>query len=96
MTPDDLDRKLALIERFAALHPEYGDPRIARGSCRLATRQFVEMAKAAGVEASAAFSLGGPEGNHCTVNVGEYSVDFTARQFNRDAPFPLIVRRERT
>lgn len=33
-----------------------------------------------------------PWGGHCVFRVGEWLIDWTARQFNQEAPFPLVFR----
>ena len=85
-----------LIELFIERHPEYVFPYEARGCCGLATKEFIDLAKRHGIEAHAAlFRLDRGEWDiHWMVDAGDVFVDFTARQFGLDQPYPLIVTRE--
>ena len=76
-----------------------GDPGLAPGNCWATTNELIEEAGAAAFEAEWADEITLKRrrlgGHHVALLVGDrdgtYVVDYTARQFSPDLPFPLVA-----
>lgn len=90
--PDLLDIAVAA---FRSLHPEYAEPIHAAERCRKASGEFCSLL----------IALGAPRTSVCVDEIAivdgvchygalfrGVAVDFTARQFSPDAPWPVILR----
>lgn len=78
---------------------ELGDPRLALGNCWAATNELIEEAGAGafGAEWVDEITIRRPRlgGHHVAVLAGDteglYVIDYTARQFHPDLPFPYVA-----
>lgn len=87
MTPE-LDQA---IRDFAARHPEYGTPEGAHDRCREASGRFCGMLRERGIHAGVDEIAVVDGMAHKAVEVGPWLVDWTARQFNQEAEWPLLL-----
>lgn len=85
------------VSEFARQHANMADPEQARGSCSLISGYFIFHLLRHDLQGASAHCMDGDISLH-VVNVvagsdgSEVVVDFTARQFDPNAPFPLIER----
>lgn len=97
--PDDLR---GLVARFCAKHPPYATPQGAEGKCYDAANHFLNYLRAEGY-ISYPEDLRGHRYlldevaviagcSHHAALIDDFLIDFTARQFDAAAPFPLVWR----
>ncbi|MGY3380223.1 hypothetical protein ACVWYS_002180 [Arthrobacter sp. TE12231] len=78
---------------------ELGDPALALGNCWAATNELIEAAGAAGVDVDRVdeitISRRRLGGRHVAILAadqdGMFVIDYTARQFHPDLPYPLVA-----
>ena len=81
------------IIKFAAEHPEYGTKKGAYDNCRKASGEFCTLLHKRGMKEALVDEFSVVNGvAHKAVRIGDLWIDWTARQFNPKAEFPVIER----
>lgn len=83
---------IALIDAFADAHPEYQDRPTAHGRSKEASDKFADTLRVAGVTASLTEIESVNGSAHIGVALGDFTIDWTATQYDEHAPFPLVYR----
>lgn len=79
------------IKDFAKRHPEYGTETGANDKCREASGLFCELLHKRGIKEAVVDELAVVKGvAHKAVRIGDLWIDWTARQFDPQAPWPRI------
>ena len=81
------------IQTFAAQHPDLAVRKTAHDRCREASIAFCDLLRQMGYKGSLGIEelavIGGT--SHRGAFVLGYWIDWTARQYNRDAPWPAVA-----
>ena len=81
----------AAIAKFAAEHPELRTKDGAAHKCRTISGEFCVALHRAGIKEAVVDEMDVVDGvAHKAVRVGDLWIDWTARQYNPNAAFPLI------
>lgn len=87
-----LKRIQAAITKFAASHPKYGTKKGAYDNCRRASGEFCDLLHEMGLRESFVDEFSVVNGvAHKAVRIGDLWIDWTARQFDPKAAFPVIT-----
>lgn len=79
------------IRKFAEMHPKYATPEGAWDNCKVASSQFCTLAKSMGAGFVAVDEVAGVDGvSHYAALIDDIFVDWTARQFDKNAPWPVV------
>lgn len=83
-----------LIEDFGKEYVAFSKPEYASGNCLSISKQFIEKAEELGFEDVSIPGVFVDDSNtiHRIARVGDVCIDWTAKQYNTDAPFPLVFR----
>jgi hypothetical protein len=106
----DLDL-MTVIQEFADDHPKLKNSFVSQDQCRIISQEFIDYAQSRGYEAemwsltgpSVVFTetparwrnLPQEKWKHHVAKIGSLWVDFTARQFGSNQPFPKVYRSRR-
>ena len=79
------------MREFAAAHPDLATQMGAHDRCRTASSAFIDALGARGIQAEME-EIGVYDGvSHRAVAVGNVLIDWTARQYDEAAPWPLVM-----
>lgn len=82
-----------IAAKFAEAHPEYATPKGAHDNCQKASVEFLDACQEAGYRDLENVELIVVDDTiHRGARVGNIIYDWTARQYNPAAPWPLIMR----
>lgn len=85
-----------LVDEFAERNGDLADGSVARGQCYTTSWQFLDEAQDRGIipfgdEDHEVLQVYGFHVPHYIIRVGGDTIDFTARQFDEGADFPVIA-----